>query len=178
MVAGLVLLVAGGLALARGLGAFGAGFARAPLVPPAVSQYVAGQVWVWPLAAAICVAVALLGLRWLLVQGRSGRLRSLPLESDRSAGGTHMPADAVTDALEEEITGYPGVSRVHASLGGADSQPRLALSVACDDRADLGELRTRIHDQALAHVCSALELDRLPTVLRLRLASGKGQRVR
>ncbi|MFC5745075.1 alkaline shock response membrane anchor protein AmaP [Actinomadura rugatobispora] len=172
---GLVLLVAGILGLARGLGAFGRDAAADPLITDAMRRYAAGQGWFWPAVAAGGVVLALLGLAWLLAQARSERLPGLALEPDPSAGATRVSGQAVTATLEEEIAEYPDVQGVRAHLLGTSRRPRLNLSVAYGGRADLDALRRRIGEEAVPRLRVALERESLPAVVKLRPLSGGGR---
>ncbi|KWX05460.1 hypothetical protein TH66_01815 [Carbonactinospora thermoautotrophica] len=167
---GLVLLAAGAVALARGLAVFPSVLGRpdAPLLTPALARYPADHAWFWPAVAAGSIILTLLSLRWLLTQTRTGAIKRLSLEPDHARGVTVLPADAAADAVTDDIATYPGVDRVKAVLVGPPSAPWLRLSVDVEDRADLDTLRSRIEGDALAHLRTALELDTIPTVLRLR----------
>jgi hypothetical protein len=169
---GLILLAGGGTALARGLDAFPAVLGRAgsPLLSHAQTRYPAGHAWVWPAAAAAAAVIALLALWWLAAQTRANTVRRLSLEPDRTHGVTVLPADAATGVITDELESYPGIQRASATLQGSPAAPRLQLSVTAEDHADLAILRTRIEAEALAHLRTALELDTIPTVLRIRFS--------
>ncbi|TDD61646.1 alkaline shock response membrane anchor protein AmaP [Actinomadura rubrisoli] len=166
---GLVLAVPGAAALARGLGLFGDGRASGAVLSGQVHRYVDDHGWFWPAVAAIAVVLALLGLAWLLAQGRSSKLQRLTLEPDPASGMTQLSGKAVTNALESEIEEYPGVQSARARLLGSSKRPKLRLSVTYSRRADLADLRHRIGDEALQRLCTALERESVPTVVRLRL---------
>ncbi len=169
---GLILLAGGGTALARGLDAFPAvlGRAGAALLSHAQTRYPAGHAWVWPAAAAAAAVIALLALWWLAAQTRANTVRRLSLEPDRTHGVTVLPADAATGVITDELESYPGIQRASATLQGSPAAPRLQLSVTVEDHADPAILRTRIEAEALAHLRTALELDTIPTVLRIRFS--------
>ncbi|MFI0367683.1 alkaline shock response membrane anchor protein AmaP [Actinomadura sp. 1N219] len=166
---GAVLAAAGGAGLARGLGAFGDGRASAPVLSGEVRRFADERGWFWPALAAAAVVLALLGLAWLLAQGRSGKMAGLALEPDADAGGTRLSAKAVTGAIEDEIGEYPGVRKARARLIGSSRRPELRLNVAYGQRADAAELRRRIEEESVPRLCAALERDSVPTVVRLRL---------
>jgi hypothetical protein len=75
-VTGLVLLTAGGYVLARSLGAFGSTQARQPVYTDAEAGWIRTTIWIWPAVAAVGVMIAILALRWLIVQLRTERLNS------------------------------------------------------------------------------------------------------
>ncbi|QXJ21691.1 alkaline shock response membrane anchor protein AmaP [Actinomadura graeca] len=168
---GLLLALPGAAALARGLGAFGDRRASSAVLSDRVRDYAGDHSWFWPAVTAAAVVLALLGLAWLLAQARSSRLHALRLEPEPREGGTRLPAKAVTDALEAEIGDYPGVRNVRARLLGTSGRPRLRLNVAYGRHADLSDLRHRITDEALRRLCTALEREEVPAVVRLRLVS-------
>ena len=170
---GAVLAVAGGAGLARGLCVFGSGRASGPILTGQVRRFADGHGWFWPAVAGVAVVLALLGLAWLLAQGRSGRLGSLAMEPDAAAGRTRLAAKAVTRALEREIGDYPGVRKARARLVGSSARPELRLNVRYGLRADPADLHRRIMDEGVPRLCAALERDSVPAVVRLRLARGE-----
>jgi hypothetical protein len=182
VLAGLVLLVGGGLGLARGFGAleridfFGPARADAPLLSNVERDYAGTHVWVWYVLAAIAVVAAALALRWILVQMRSDRVRVIRLERDRRLGNTDLSARALLTALGDEVESYWGVHRADARLTGTSERPRLTLSVGVERDADLAALRTRITTEALPHAREALDREELPTLLTLRLDSADRRR--
>jgi hypothetical protein len=169
---GLILLAGGGTVLVRGLGVFPAvlGRATAPLLSHAQTRYPAGHTWVWPAVAVAAAVIALLALWWLAAQTRTNTVRRLSLEPDRTHGVTVLPADAAIGVITDELESYPGIQRASAALHGSPAAPRLQLSVTAEDHADPATLRTRIETEALAHLRTALELDTIPTVLRIRFS--------
>jgi hypothetical protein len=169
---GIVLTAAGGAGFARGLGAFGDARASAPVLGEA-RRFADDHGWFWPAVAAAAVVMALLGLAWLLMQIRSGRLRGLALEPDDEAGTTRVEAKAIAGALEAEIGEYPGVHKVRARLIGSSKRSELRLDIAYGQGADPAELRRRIQDVAIPRLCTALDRGSIPTVVRLRPLPGK-----
>ncbi len=172
---GLILLAGGGTALARSLGAFPAvlGRANVPVLSHAQIRYPTEHAWMWPAAAVAAAVIALLALYWMAAQTRSSTVRRLSLEPDRTHGVTVLPADAAIGAIIDELESYPGIHRASAALQGSPAAPRLQLSVTAEDRADYAILRTRIETEALAHLRTALELDTIPTVLRIRFVAAQ-----
>ncbi|MFC0037928.1 alkaline shock response membrane anchor protein AmaP [Actinomadura rayongensis] len=173
---GIVLLVLGGLGLALGSGVFGSGRSRAPVLSQGTRTFASGHGWFWWAVSAAAVVVGLLGLWWLLVQGRRDRVPELSMEPEPEQGTTRITAQAVTDALSDEIAAYPGVRGVGARIGGSSRRPRLFLTVAYARDADLAALRRRVTDEAIARLRTALEREKLPAVVRLRLVGGEEAR--
>ncbi|MEV4455934.1 alkaline shock response membrane anchor protein AmaP [Microbispora sp. NPDC049633] len=168
---GLVPLVAGGLALARALGAFGGAAARRPVLDAGTRSFAATTPWFWPVLAAVGVVLALIGLAWLLALLRVDRLHRLRLESG-TAGVTEVDAHPASEALAEQVSAYPDVRRAHAVLRGPSEHPRLDLGVSAAEPADLGALVTRLHDEAVPNLRTTLGLHRLPAMVRLHLTGG------
>ncbi|MDL4821959.1 alkaline shock response membrane anchor protein AmaP [Actinomadura opuntiae] len=172
VVVGALMVAAGGVGFARGLGVFGDGRATGPVFSATVRRYAADHGWFWPAVAAALIVLALLGLAWLLAQGRSGRLPGLAMEPDPSGGRTRLSGRAVTDALESEVREYPGVRTVRARLLGSSRRPELRLNVAYGRRADPADLRRRIEEEGMPRLAAALGREAVPAVVRLRLVSG------
>jgi len=61
------------------------------------------------------------------------------------------------------------VHQVRARLTNDPAEPELHLTISTERRTDLRRLRTRIQHEAIPHLRDALELDRLPVQLTLRL---------
>ncbi|MFG2007213.1 alkaline shock response membrane anchor protein AmaP [Spirillospora sp. NPDC048911] len=172
-----LLLTAGGTAvLARALGPWGSSAESTSVLTDGMRRYPDGHSWFWPTVAAGSCALALIGVAWLLAQARSDRLPGLSLEADDADGQTRVSAQAVTSALEDEIAALPSVREARARLLGGKDHPRLLLNVAYGARADLDALRRGIEEKAVTHVRAALDLNALPTVVRLRLVSGGHRR--
>lgn len=185
-VVGVLLLAAGGYALARSLGAFGREQADAPVYSERTASWIhAQQPWIWITLAALGVIVALLALRWLLVQLRTERLGRIAMDTDLdtalgadpdahpddagdvAAGRTTLPTSTLTAAIGQEIDGYPGVRAVTVHVAGRPDRPELRLEVTIDSGADPARIRTRIVDEAIAHAKAALDTEFLPTQLLL-----------
>jgi len=183
-VVGVLLLAAGGYVLARSLGAFGAERADAPVYSERYASWIhAQQPWIWITLAAVGVIVAVLALRWLLVQLRTERLGRIAMDTDLDAdpqytedhqytedlgaGRTSLPTSALTAAIGQEIDGYPGVRAVTVHVAGRPDLPELRLEVTIDADADPARIRTRIVEEAIAHAKAALDTEFLPTQLLL-----------
>ena len=69
-----------------------------------------------------------------------------------------------------ELESHPGVRAADAHLHGSATAPGLRLGVTAENRADPGLVRAGIENEALPHLRGALELDRIPTVLRLQFS--------
>lgn len=171
---GLLLLAASGLGLAFSYGAFGAARARQPLLLPATRQFAHRNAgWFWPVVAVVAALLGLLALRWLLRQVGTDRVRHLELEPNPSSGTTTVSSSAITDAVTNEVESYHGAEAASARLIGGERDPELVLVVTVDDRADLGALRRRVEEQAVAHVRQAVAAPSLPVQVQLQLAASR-----
>lgn len=166
---GLVLIAAGGAALARGLAVRPSLFgpAGAAVVDEHTRHYAASQSWFWPVVAVLAVAAGLLALRWLAVQTRSDSIRHIGLEPDPRHGVTRLSAVAATGALEDDLSASPYVQRATAHLTGVPAAPRLALTVTLHTDAGPADASQRI-SQALTRFRHALETERLTATVRIR----------
>jgi hypothetical protein len=122
--------------------------------------------------------VGLLGLRWLRAQLAAATPRGIDL-SHRGDGGTTVvrPAGAAR-ALAGEIETYRAVTQASARLTGDGEAPEIDLRVEVSDDCNLSHLRTRIDDEALAHLEQALELDAVTAKVEFRLAGPSSRQVR
>lgn len=173
---GLLLVAVGGAGVALGLGGFGKARAHEPVLSRMTRHFASSHAWYWYAVGAGAAVAALIGIVWLLAQGRSDRISGVVLEESDGTGRTVVPAGTLVTALQDDIKEVPGVLAVRARLSGKPSAPRLRVNVAYDRRADLRELRGAIQDDALACLRGALELDRMPAVVRLRLVTGDERR--
>lgn len=176
-IVGLLALAAGGYLLARSLGAFGAGPAQEPVYTDPVATWIHQHSWIWIALAVVAVLIALLAVRWLLVQLRTERLGRVDIAPARAtagpelpAGSSILPASALTTAIGREIEDYPGIRSVRAFLTGAPDQPALHLKVVIDADADVARVRQRIVGGAIANARIALDDPQLPAQLQLAVA--------
>ena len=164
---GLVLSVGAVAGLALGAGAFGARAARRPLLEPEVSGYADRTPWFWWVVAVCSVIVALLALSWILVQARTDRLRRVELAVGELDGETVVHAGAVTEAVEQEVGSYLGVTGASARLRGKRAC-RLDLIVGVSPAADLAELRDRLQQRLVANLRQVLDAPGMPVHVQLR----------
>lgn len=172
VIIGLILLLGAGAVLARSLNASTPvlGDPHAPLLTHGQVQYPAKNSWVWPVVAAASFLIAVLALWWMAAQTRIGTVRRMPLEPDSMHGTTTLRADAATGAMTDELKSHPSIRAADAILHGSSTTPGLRLGVTAENHADPGLVRADIENEALPHLRSALELDKIPTVLRLRFS--------
>lgn len=175
---GLILLTAGGLAAARALGVFGAGAAGQPLLTDDIAAFARTRPWFWPAVAAAGVIIGVVGLSWLLAQFRHDRRGRWRVDAHPS-GVTEVDSRPAGQALAAQVAAHPGVRRAHAVLRGPSDAPRLDLRITARESADLDDLVTRLHDEAIPDLRGTLGLTRLPTRVRLHLApDGHVRRIR
>lgn len=166
---GLLLLVLGGLALARGLRAFPQNWAPAgePLVNgPVLTFFLVNSPWIWWAIAAVALIVALLGLRWLAVQGRGDSLGTLDVERGPD-GNTSVSSGAVTHALSEDLAASPVIDDARATLAGTRQHPKVRLRVVADERVPMHVLLGELGGSAIPRMRDALGIDELTTVAKI-----------
>jgi len=176
---GLLLTVAGVLALAVGLSAFGGLLRGRPVFDNVVGGFFGDNgSWLWPVIAVAGLLLGYLALRWLLSQLRPTSVRELHLEPRSTTGQTNLVSAAVTDAVTTEIAGYRGVAGVSARLTGDELAPELRLRVQLEARADVAGLRSRIETEAVSRVRQALDEPEMPVRLDLVVTDRRPGRVR
>ena len=160
-----LLLVAGGLGLAKSFGAFGD--PDQPVLPQGLRDVAGDQPWFWWAVAAGCLLLALLALRWLIAQLHTDRVARLDLTTDDRDGLTVCHAGALTDAVENEAETLRGVSAASAHLRDARGR-RLTLGVDLTDYADIAEVRRALEDRVVDHARQAIADPALPVDIELR----------
>lgn len=172
VIIGLILLLGAGAVLARGLNASTAvlGHPHAPVLTQGQVQYPTKNSWVWPVVAAGSFVIAALALWWMAAQTRTRAVHRMPLEPDSRHGTTTLRADAATGAMTDELESHPSIRTSDALLHGSTRTPGLRLGVTAENLADPGLVRTGVETEALPHLRGALELDKIPTVLRLQFS--------
>jgi hypothetical protein len=179
VIIGLILLLGAGAVLARSLNSSTPvlGNQHAPLLTHGQVQYPTKNSWVWPVVAAASFLIAVFALWWMAAQTRTGAVRRMPLEPDRVHGTTTLRADAATGAMTDELESHPNIRAADALLHGSSTTPGLRLGVTAENRADPRLVRADIENEALPHLRDALELDKIPTVLRLQFSRAFDRRV-
>lgn len=162
---GLLLAVAGCLGLVVGFGAFGN--PSAPVLPQRMRTFARDQPWFWWAVAAVCLVLALLGLRWLLAQLHTDRVGRVDLTTDDRDGLTTVHAGALTDAVAAEVEALRGVSGASARLLDRGGR-RLGLAVDLTEYADIAELRDTLEGRVVAHARQAIDDPDLPVDIELR----------
>ena len=167
-VIGLVLLLAGlagllvgtgllrPLARAAGLAVDGPSPTARPFGPAAATAL--GLTWVVALVGVVGVLLALLGLAWLIAQiPRANEAKTLRLQDTAAEGLTRCAPDVLTDAVEKQIEGLPGVQDASAVLRGTVQHPDLTVSVTATDRADIPALLHSLQTTVAGDVGEALD---------------------
>lgn len=191
-VTGLVLVIAGAALFAAYRSYYGGvDTAKYPIYPASARRFVHQQGgWLWPVVAAVSIVVGLVFLRWLLVQARIDRVRTLVVDSDaereiagpngapNGVGRTRMPATAITDVVEDDLVGLRGVRRASATVSGHTDAPELWLRVVTEANADVGRIRADIVDTVVPDVRTCLEAPEMPAYLTLQVSRHESARTR
>jgi hypothetical protein len=168
---GLVLTLLGLYSLLRGLGALPRSWARAdtPIADGPVQSFFAGaSPWIWWAVAALSIVVALLGLRWLLVQGRRESRESLRLEAG-PGGVTDVTGNGLAGAVASDAEYYPVVLGADAALAGRRDRPEVRMRLAADENAPMSAVREHLADVTIPHLRDTLDVERVPVVARITL---------
>jgi hypothetical protein len=179
LVLALLLIAVGAAAGAASIGAFGTATMHGPLIANPTGRFIGAHGgWLWPAAAAAAVILALLALRWLLaLLFSTDRAGDLPITTSGSAGRTTLAAQALTEAVAEEVESYRGVNSARARLLGDPADPQLVVNAALEVTADFAALRQRIETGALTHARYAVGDPSLPAQLHLTVTTNRSSRV-
>lgn len=175
IIVALLLALAGAAIITVHLGVFGKTAAQTKLYPQPAARWVTGHDWIFWIAAVLAVIVALIALRWLVVQLRTDRVHRLVMDTEQNtdpgSGRTSLAAGAITAVITGDAEAITGVRNANASLSGPRDAPELWLKVTVDDNADTGAIRTLLLDNVLADARTALEMPQMPTYLTLTVSS-------
>jgi hypothetical protein len=131
---------------------------------PVITSHAVPRDWV---RYVVVVVAILLGLAcpWLLTRQirRRPKTRTWQLAENSARGSTRLRTETATDSLRSAIEDYPSVRHAAAWLAGNHDQPALLVRLHTEHRADVTELRRRIHTEAIPHLTHALDLDGLST---------------
>jgi hypothetical protein len=174
-VVGLLLLAAGGFAVATYFGALTLVKPDSPLVP-AVGDPPTLALYATTVAA---VVIGLLTLRWVLAQlARKSKTHTWHFEQDPDRGQTELAASTAIVPFLDEVSAYPGVHAAHATLAGTRAAAALALVVSVEQHGDLGAIRHELDTVGLPRLRQALDLDTLPVTVEFRFSTKAGSRAR
>ncbi|HEX6196689.1 MAG TPA: alkaline shock response membrane anchor protein AmaP [Jiangellaceae bacterium] len=162
------LLAAAGYTLLRGTGRLPGHSPTEPVVPPTLRDVAQTEPWFWPTVAAVAAVLALLALRWLLVQLRSDRIPELVLADDEQ-GRTAIASAAFASALAAHAAALPSVTRTRAAVVAGRPDPRLRITIVAHPDADLAQLLERTTGEVLADARAAADPAALPTHMQIRI---------
>lgn len=177
---GLLLTITGAAIIAAHLGAFGRRAANKYIYPQPAGDWLADHRWLYWIAAAIAVILAIFALRWLLVQFRTDPVHRLTIDTERNdhpdAGVTRLTGTAVLDAIGSDAERIIGVRNATSALSGHRDAPELWLTVTIDENADSGAIRTQLFDDVLRDARTALEKPDMPAYLNLKVSNKRTAR--
>jgi hypothetical protein len=172
-VLGLVLLAGGAFAVVTHYGLLPGLEPDSPLTPPLLDP----PTWAWYATAAVAIVLGLLCLRWILAQLTSSpKTHTWRYEQDPAQGRTELAASAAIAPFVDEVTAYPGVHAVRATLAGRREAPALAMVVSAEQDGDLSAIRHRIDSEGLPRLRQALDLDEVPVTIEFRFSTAAGAR--
>ena len=144
-----------------------------PLTPPLLDL----PTWAWYVVAAVAIVLGLLCLRWILAQLTSSpKTHTWRYEQDPAKGRTELAASAAIAPFIDEVTAYPGVHAVRATLAGHRQSPALAMVVSAEQDSDLSAIRNQIDTEGLPRLRQALDLDEVPVTIEFRFSTATGAR--
>lgn len=168
---GLLLIAAGGFAVATHFGKLTVLDPDAPLFPGTAPT------WAFYVAAIVAVVLGLLTVRWLAAQlVRKPKTTTWGFAQDR--GRTEFAASTASAPFAAEVSAYPGVHAVSATLAGAPESASLALVVTVEQDGDLPAIRKRLDEEGVPRLRQALDLDALPVRVEFRFSTKAGARAR
>ncbi len=180
VLAGLIALLAGGLALVVGAGWLGAFRAHRAVLDPMVVGVVraAPGITVFVGIAAGVVLVAL-GLWWISRALSPEARPDMRLETGTlSTGGLTVSGSALTDAIRTDAESVSGVTRARVRMAGTAQRPNLRMVLSLQEGTNVRQVWEELDDKVLGRAREALGAEVLPTAIRLELDRAPGRRVR
>ncbi len=179
--AGLLLVVLGGSALAVGLGVDPPSWwihdgRHDVLLSDADRTRWRADGWWWPAVIAALAVAVLLALWWLAAVLRRRRLAEVLVDTGDGEGAL-LRGRALEGVLAAEAGALEGVRGAKASLTGRRRAPEARVRLLLEPHADPGETLTRLTAESLAHARDSAGLASLPTEARLRAAKHGPERV-
>ncbi|MFF5972838.1 alkaline shock response membrane anchor protein AmaP [Streptomyces sp. NPDC012769] len=179
--AGLLLLVGGGAALAAGLDLSVPSWwpwsgPHDVLLSRSERQHWRGEGWWWPVVIAVLGLVVLLALWWLLAQFRRARLAEVVVDSGDGEEAV-LRGRALEAVLEADAAAQDGVARARVALTGNRAAPRTRVALLLEPYASPGEALTALSSEALGNARTSTGLGALPTEARLRAVKHRARRV-
>ncbi|RDG39353.1 alkaline shock response membrane anchor protein AmaP [Streptomyces corynorhini] len=179
--AGLILLCAGGIVLARGLAWPVPSWwpyrgPRDVLLSRADRERWHGTDWWWPVVIAVLAVLVVLALWWLLAQTRRARLSEVLVDSGDGEGAA-LRGRALEEAMEDDARSLDGVARARVRLTGRRTGPAARVRLLLEPHAAPADTLRRLGDEALAHARDSAGLASLPAEVRLRAARHRAERV-
>lgn len=166
---GIVFLGLGVFGALVGLGVFGDGRSRRPVVDPLAVGFLRDNALVASLVTIVLgVVLVVLGLVWAARSLRPERRPDLVLSSGESSS-LLVTAGAAAAAVKDDAERLDGVNRASARLVGRPSAPALRMTLWLTDGADVRTVWRDLDDSVLSRVRSSLGISSLPTAIRLEL---------
>lgn len=172
-VLGVALTTAGTLGLILSWGGFGQSRARQPLIPDTWRAFVSDNPWLWWAVAIGGLLLAIIGVRWLLIQFATDRASHLEIDPASKEGRTVVHAGALTSAVSEDVSTIPGVIDASATL--TEQPHRLHIRVDLADRADLSAIRRALSEQTIPRARRSTGMHDLPVQIQLRPSQGRSR---
>lgn len=174
---GLMLFAAGVLGLSRSYGAFGRAEATDAFLLDGVRSYVGRNAdWLWPCAFGAALVLAYLGYRLLRLQFDVGP-RAQTIRHAEADDSVSVAASALTDAVADDLDGYPMITSARASLVHASDGSEIDLALTVADDIALAELRNQIETEAMARARAAMETGSVCPHVVLTLAEATPRRL-
>ncbi|MBD0743682.1 alkaline shock response membrane anchor protein AmaP [Streptomyces sp. CBMA152] len=178
---GLILVAAGGAALAAGAGLSVPSWwpwhgTDDVLLSRARRERWHHYGWWWPVVIAALAVLILLALWWLLAQLRRARLAEVLVDSGDGEGAL-LRGRALETVLAGEAEALHGVARAQVSLHGRRTTPAARAALLLEPHAAPAETLALLTSQALAHARDSAGLAALPAEVRMRAVKHRPQRV-
>lgn len=168
-----IAVLGGSAVLLVGYGILGHYRADRPLLDPIALRVLRSHLLATRIGALAAGTVLLIvGLIWLVRALRTERHPDMRLGDDLT-----VTATALTDAIRRDAEGVSGIGRVKAALVGDPANPALRLTLWLAEGSDIRAVWAQLDEQVLARARTSLDVETLPSAIRLELDAKARQRV-
>lgn len=175
---GLIIAVAGITALIVGTGLFGIFRAQRPILDPLV-LWLMLHYPIPSIVAAVVVGIVLVAVGgWWISRALRPETRPDMRLRTESPGDVTVESNALSEAIRTDAESLGGVTRARVRMTGTTQRPTLRMTLSLQEGTNVRQVWEDLDHLVLSRARAAMEIDAIPTAIRLVLDRAPKQRVR